>query len=700
MPSRPRIAQIPMHTRRTRSFILSVQVRRLKGPVPFKQSPSLCVPFPFLTFSKPHTELQLYQDQHPLLYKTTRLNTLSILDTYTVSLFDTITLSLSQILRSPYSTLTQLHRDLHSPVAMGFDNNVGFMEYPPNNNMAPTPGSSRPQQQHQFGPNPHAMGRYPGQDFSGNPYMAHPQGTINSKFLPLYQRDLQGSDKSTATHQRTTTGHHQQHGSGMPMGFQAPYWLMCPAGHGHGVVCPYCPSLQGPQTQPTSSQAAFSLLANPQAVVPQQITQNSAIPQGTFSLLPDPQAAIPQQITQQPTISQAATAQAYFPQAANPQGSQVVLPRTAYPEATVPQAATAPEAIPQQTTQQPHYQTQAQQPLAQHQPEAPPLTFEQKIAAFSPVPAPHPEPTPRPGPGRKKKNQRFWAPQDANEKLRHRYEMLQAADERVDTAEEKLAKNNKPSKTAHLQDMLLRNMQQREDRWTQCQRVEAGLIAVELPLPEAEAKAQRMHQSWADARARLQARQASLRTEHPHAVGDDGEIDLKRLGVKDRQGLQTMINWLGNKWFGLCDSFDTLNYALYCAHGSSEAGCQATVTRIHELGLNEPWSLCYLPEPVQPAQPEVQQHQDGQPEYAQDLLQSQAQQDPVPEANPEEEQEFTVDGSLEELNAFIAQYAPLQGQELTTNEQMVLSPSSSFSPFDNNNNEIRTIDPSLLQRDL
>ncbi|KAI7783546.1 hypothetical protein LA080_011675 [Diaporthe eres] len=587
---------------------------------------------------------------------------------------------------------------------MGFDNNVEFMEYPPNNNMAPTPGSSRPQQQHQFGPNPHAMGRYPGQDFSGNPYMDHPQ----------------------ATHQCTTTGHHQQHGSGMPMGFQAPYWLMCPTGHGHGVVCPYCPSLQGPQTQPTSSQAAFSLLANPQAAIPQQITQHSAIPQGTFSLpadpqaaipqqitqhstipqgtfsLPvDPQAAIPQQITQQPTISQAATAQAYFPQAANPQGSQVALPRTAYPEATVPQAATAPEAIPQQTTQQPHYQTQAQQPLAQHQPEAPPLTFEQKIAAFSPVPAPHPEPTPRPGPGRKKKNQRFWAPQDANEKLRHRYERLQVADDRVDTAEKKLAANNKPSKTAHLQDMLLRNMQEREDRWTQCQRVEQGQIAVELPLPEAEAKAQKLHQSWADGRARLQARQASLRTEHPHAVGDDGEIDLKRLGVKDRQGLQTMINWLGQKWFGLCDSFDTLNFALYCAHGPSEAGCQATVTRIHELGFSETWDLYYFPGQVQPAQPEVQQHQDGQPEYAQDLLQSQAQQDPVPEANPQEVQKITVDGFLEEMDAYMAQHAPLEGQEETTNEQVVLSPSTSFLSFDNNNdNEIRTIDPKLLQRDL
>ncbi|KAK7710280.1 hypothetical protein SLS64_005865 [Diaporthe eres] len=591
--------------------------------------------------------------------------------------------------------------------------------------MAPSPGSSRQQQQHQFGPNPHAMGRYPGQDFSGNPYMAHPQGTINSKFLPLYQRDLQGSDKSTATHQRTTTGHHQQHGSGMPMGFQAPDWLMCPAGHGQGVVCPHCPSLQGPQTQPTSSQAAFSLLANPQTVIPQQITQQSAIPQGTFLLPADPQAAIPQQITQQSAIPQAATAQAFFPQAyfppvdfpqaANPQGSQVVLPRTAYPEATVPQAATAPEAIPQQTTQQPHYQAQAQQPLAQqplaqHQPEAPPLTFEQKIAAFSPVPAPHPEPTPRPGRGRKKKNQRFWAPQDANEDLRHRYEMLQTVDDRVDTAEKKLAKNNKPSRTVHLQNILLRNMQEREDLWTQCQRLELGVVAVELPIPEAEAKTKRLHQSWVDGSARLQARQASLRTEHPHAVGNDGEIDLKRLGVKDRQGLQTMINWLQHKWLALCDSFWTMRDAHHRAYGTLREAAVLYASRIHALGCYEGWSLWRFPGDS-PQNIGFRKRFSNPDPSTWDLELGPSQVDEIlrdfearghPKFTEQEIAEY--DAIVDSHGEF--QLEPPPAQEAATNEQVDLSPPFSFSSSDNNNdyynndNQVRTIDPRLLQKNL
>lgn len=370
----------------------------------------------------------------------------------------------------------------------------------------------------------------------------------------------------------------------------------------------------------------MSLPTNLQAVPLQSTTHQAGFQQPDFQQPGFHQPGFQQPGLPQTTLQQTGPLPAAFPQADLQQGVSA--------EATVQQGIP-----PQNFFQQPYHLEEALQ-----LPQESSLSFEERLAAFRPVPEPHPEPVARPGPGRKKKLQRFWAPEDASEDLKKRYGRLQTVDQRVTIAERKLDKNkDKPSCVPHLQNILLRNMQEREDLWTQCQRVQQGLVAIELPLPEAVALAAKMHKSWRDERNRYDAKVESLKADNQQAIDDNGALDIRRLGIKDRQGVQTMCNWIENRWSLLCDSLDSLRYAFNLINEFTPEASKAFLTRIHELGIYEGWSKHQFSgesqhmieqrrrfsdpdpttwgleyeEPVNPAQPEMQNHQYGQLENAQ-----------------------------------------------------------------------------------
>lgn len=483
-----------------------------------------------------------------------------------------------------------------------------------------------------------AMGPQPYQDFSGQYYYTRPQGTTQSTSQPLYQRRLHGTNNSTGTTQNQTA-HQGQFGSAIlsqgqpspmnstvngrgaahshyasPGPSQAPWasqspanaraasqqWAMPPPTNAQVVSGQWAMSpstnLQAAPPQQTIHQGGFQQPGLPQATLHQTAVPLAALPQTGFPPAPIPQGNIswptnPQAVVPQPTGYQAGFLQPGLPQA-TPQ--QTGPPQTAFPQADFRQEAsteaTVPQAIPPHNiSQQPYYPVEA----SQH-PQEPSLSFDERLAAFRPVPEPHPEPVARPGPGRKKKLQRFWAPEGASEDLKKRYGRLQTVDQRVTIAERKLDKNkDKPSFVPHLQNILIRNMQEREDLWTQCQRVESGLIAIELPLPEAEALAVKMHKAWKDERVRYDAKVASLKADNQQAIDDNGGLDNQRLDIKDRQGLQTMSNWSENRWSLLCDSLDTLTYAFHAFHLIYEATMEtdkAFLMHLHKLGIYEGWS--------------------------------------------------------------------------------------------------------------
>lgn len=402
------------------------------------------------------------------------------------------------------------------------------------------------------------------------------------------------------------------------------------------------PGFQQPSfQQPGLPQTTFQQTGPLQAAFPQADLPPAVIPQGDIPWPANPPPTNPQAVAPQLTGHQAGFQQPGLPQTTLQQTGP--LP-AAFPQADLQQEASAEATLqqgipPQNFFQQPYHPEEALQ-----RPQESSLSFEERLAAFRPVPEPHPEPVARPGPGRKKKLQRFWAPQDASEDLKKRYGRLQTVDQRVTIAERKLAKNkDKPSCVPHLQNILIRNMQEREDLWTQCQRVEHGLVAIELPLPEAEALAARMHKSWKDECGRYDAKVKKLKADNQQAIDDNGALDIRRLGIKDRQGVQTMCNWIENRWSLLCDSFDTLKYACNLGNEPSLEDFKAFLTRIHKLEIYKGWSEYWFrgesqdiidrrrrlsdpdpatwgleyEEPINPAQPEMQNHQYGQLEYAQ-----------------------------------------------------------------------------------
>ncbi|KKY31847.1 hypothetical protein UCDDA912_g08136 [Diaporthe ampelina] len=293
------------------------------------------------------------------------------------------------------------------------------------------------------------------------------------------------------------------------------------------------------------------------------------------------------------------------------------------------------------------------------------------MAAFRPVPEPHPNPVPRKGAGRKPKDQRFWPPQDASEDLRTRYLDLQQADENVNKADKKLAKNNDPSKTMHFQAMLLRNMTTRDKLWTECQRLEQGMAAVELSVEEAGSQAQKSHQSWTEMCDRLTARETSLKAENPFAVNEDGSIDLKLLG-KESSGLQTMRNWRQHHWKELKDSFTALWNAMEVRYGADQDSSILRLQYVHALGCypgfaqwlwpddsqeavycrqqySDPDPSTWYPvQPVQPAQDEMQHHEQEQPENGQQPEQAQGYEAPV--AEQMQDWEAIPDVPLDPLN--------------------------------------------------
>lgn len=513
--------------------------------------------------------------------------------------------------------------------------------------------------EHQPAQNNIAMDPQALQNFGGQYYYTRPQGTTQSSFQLLYQRCLHDTNNSTGTTQHRTA-HQGQFGSAIPQGQSMP---MNSTVRGYGIAHPhYAPSgsSQAPwasqmpanaraapqqwhMSQPTNPQAGFQQPGRPQATLQQMGPPPAALPQTGFPPAPIPQGiswpSNPQAVVPQPTDHQAGSQQPCRPQATLQQTGP---PQAAFTQADCQQEAsteaTAPQAIPPQNiSQQPYHPEEAYQ-----RPQESSLSFDQRLAAFRRVPEPHPEPVARSGPGRKKKLQRFWAPQDASESLKRRYGRLQTVDQRVNLAIKKL-QDSKPSCVDHLQNILIRNMQEREDLWNQCLREEQGLIAIELPLPEAEDLAVKMHKSWMGEIERHSAKLASLKAENPQAIGVNGDLDNRGLGLKDRQGLQTMLNWQANRWHLLYDSYETLKHAWDLVYGVNPDANIAFLMRIHKLEIYKGWSEWAYPgdsqdkidkrkefsdpdpttwglgyeAPINPAQPEMQEHQFGQLENAQ-----------------------------------------------------------------------------------
>lgn len=422
------------------------------------------------------------------------------------------------------------------------------------------------------------MGTRPGQSFSGYPSQIVPNGTIESQHLPHYHKGLHDSNIFIGTTQQMAPYQYQQFGSNLAS--QGQFGSATSANHGGGHLL-YATPQQGSgqmafqQKTPCQNFAQQNLGNAPQ----QTVFQQTPLDQNFSQQFP---ANAPQQLS----------LPLDYPQDAPQEPRQVF---TNIPLSAPLHQASGPQVAQVQYPPQPQHQ-----PKSQDKPQKPKLTFEQRIAAFRPVPPPHPEPMRREGRGRKKKAQRFWAPQDANDRVKAKFERLQTVDGRVDLAKRKLDENNEKSKVEHLQDMLLRNMEEREDVWTQCERLKQGLIAIPRELPDAEKEAKRTHEAWKESCQRVSEREAELMQANVRAVQDDNSEAGKKRKKWERESLQSTVNWKKNKWFALEDALESLSSALFEKYGGNCDGAHGDSivqawSHVHRLGICEAYSHFMFP---------------------------------------------------------------------------------------------------------
>lgn len=473
------------------------------------------------------------------------------------------------------------------------------------------------------------------------------QGSYHSQLQALLQGNLRNTDISTANSQHFPGARYQNDGSGMfypahsgPTTRASMGAVQHPFASSSGVQAPN-PNLNmvpGPAQSPYGNQTQYlnnqpyampddlsfpGQFWSPPAQVPLQILQalqqlppqapeqpdlssnffpGSSTYESTLdpALQTFPQTASPQETVQQGTIIQRPALQqpippeAFEPQATVPlQASQQASHQQLYTEETFQQPV-QPSSSQQDTTQA--YQPKANQlaPAFDYAQESYPQaalpahyhTYEEKWAAFRPVPELHPNPFPKEGKaGRKPKPQRFWPHPDASEDLRRRYSELQQADANVTKAEKKLLKNSRASQDAHFQNILLRNMATRDNLWTICERMEQGMAAVELSVEAAGAKTKKCHEAWTKIRDGLTKKEAHLGTEYPSAVNYDGTINTRLVEHRRTgQGLQTRRNWNQKHIKDLRDAFEALRNALLRRHGDDEHLPKRVLQHAHALG--------------------------------------------------------------------------------------------------------------------
>ncbi|KAI3392514.1 hypothetical protein diail_5555 [Diaporthe ilicicola] len=248
---------------------------------------------------------------------------------------------------------------------------------------------------------------------------------------------------------------------------------------------------------------------------------------------------------------------------------------------------------PQNQNLQPGYQQAPNQASQQAQPPA--LTFEQQRDAFRPTPEPHPNPVPRPGQGRKKKDRPFWAPASADARLKQKHEDLYKAHTRVVGAEQKLAANTDPAKTAHFQNMVLRNMQKREGLRIQCERIELGLNAVEITVEEAKQQTEELFSKYIDRLCSVSSTDLDLSTKYSGCVAPDGVLHRSGMDKKDGDSLTSTRNWLTNARTALIDSFSNLYCAMEAENPHQENG-MALLMFFHHIGCYEEGSIWLFPQ--------------------------------------------------------------------------------------------------------